>query len=296
MHGGFVGKGMLDAACPGEIFTSPTPDQMHEAAKATDSGAGVLNIVKNYTGDVMNFEMAADLAREDGVKVQNIVIDDDIAVKDSLYTAGRRGVGTTVLAEKICGGAAEDGYDLEKLSALCRKVNRYGRSMGMALTSCITPANGTPSFEIADDEIEIGIGIHGEPGMSREKIKPADEITEMMTHEIIDDKPYKRTLKEWSFKKDDWVEVEVEDAPFKKGDSFIVFVNSMGGTPVSELYAVYRKVTEVLDQRGMKIARNLVGPYITSLEMQGCSITLLKADEEILKYWDAPADTPAFRK
>ena len=166
----------------------------------------------------------------------------------------------------------------------------------MALTSCITPANGTPSFEIADDEIEIGIGIHGEPGMSREKIKPADEITEMMTHEIIDDKPYKRTLKEWSFKKDDWVEVEVEDAPFKKGDSFIVFVNSMGGTPVSELYAVYRKVTEVLDQRGMKIARNLVGPYITSLEMQGCSITLLKADEEILKYWDAPADTPAFRK
>ena len=296
MHGGFVGKGMLDAACPGEIFTSPTPDQMHEAAKATDSGAGVLNIVKNYTGDVMNFEMAADLAREDGVKVQNIVIDDDIAVKDSLYTAGRRGVGTTVLAEKICGGAAEDGYDLEKLSALCRKVNRYGRSMGMALTSCITPANGTPSFEIADDEIEIGIGIHGEPGMSREKIKPADEITEMMTHEIIDDKPYKRTLKEWSFKKDDWVEVEVEDAPFKKGDSFIVFVNSMGGTPVSELYAVYRKVTEVLDQRGMKIARNLVGPYITSLEMQGCSITLLKADDEILKYWDAPADTPAFRK
>ncbi|NBC28268.1 MAG: dihydroxyacetone kinase subunit DhaK [Bacteroidetes bacterium] len=296
MHGGFVGAGMLDAACPGEIFTSPTPDQMHAAAKACDSGAGVLNIVKNYTGDVMNFEMAADLAREEDIKVQNIVIDDDIAVKDSLYTAGRRGVGTTVLAEKICGGAAEDGYTLEKLSDLCRKVNRYGRSMGMALTSCITPENGTPSFDIGDDEIEIGIGIHGEPGMSREKIKPADEITERMTTEILDETPYKRTLKEWNFDEDDWVEVEVEDAPFKKGDSFIVFVNSMGGTPVSELYAVYRKVAEVLDGRGMKIARSLVGPYITSLEMQGCSITLLKADEEILKYWDAPADAPAFKQ
>jgi len=296
MHGGFVGQGMLDAACPGEIFTSPTPDQMHEAAKAVSSGAGVLNIVKNYTGDVMNFEMAADLAREEGIKVQNIVIDDDISVKDSLYTAGRRGVGTTVLAEKICGGAAEDGYSLEKVSDLCRKINRNGRSMGMALTSCITPENGTPSFDIGDDEIEIGIGIHGEPGLSREKIRPADEIVEMMTNEILDEDPYKRTLKEWNFDKDDWEEVEITDSSFKKGDSFIVFVNSMGGTPVSELYGVYRKVAEILDKRGMKIARNLIGPYITSLEMQGCSITLLKADDEILKYWDAPADSPAFRK
>ncbi len=296
MHGGFVGKGMLDAACPGEIFTSPTPDQMYEAAKAVDGGAGVLNIVKNYTGDVMNFEMAADLARADGIKVQNIIIDDDVAVKDSLYTAGRRGVGTTVLVEKICGGAAEAGYDLEKLSALCRKVNQYGRSMGMALTSCITPANGSPSFEIGDDEMEIGIGIHGEPGIKREKMKSLDEITEEMTMGIIEDPAYTRKHKEWSFEKDEWIEVEQTDEPFQKGDSVIAFVNSMGGTPVSELYGVYNKMNEVCEKNGIKVVRNLIGPYITSLEMQGCSITLLKVDDEILKFWDAPALTPAFRR
>jgi dihydroxyacetone kinase-like protein len=296
MHGGFVGLGMLDAACPGEVFTSPTPDQMYEAAKAVDSGSGVLNIVKNYTGDVMNFEMAADMAMADGLKVQNIIVDDDVAVKDSLYTAGRRGVGTTVLIEKICGGAAEAGYDLEKLSALCRKVNSYGRSMGMALTSCITPGNGTPSFEIGDDEMEIGIGIHGEPGIQRDKIKSVDEIAEMMTLGIIEDPAYSRKLKEWSFEKGEWVDVDLTDEPFKSGDQVIAFVNSMGGTPVSELYGVYRKMAEVVEKKGLKIVRNLIGPYITSLEMQGCSITLLKADDEILKYWDAPALTPAFRK
>ena len=296
MHGGFVGKGMLDAACPGEVFTSPTPDQMFEAAKAVDSGSGVLNIVKNYTGDVMNFEMAADMAMAEGIKVQNIIVDDDIAVKDSLYTAGRRGVGTTVLIEKICGGAAEDGYDLKKLSDLCKKVNRYGRSMGMALTSCITPANGSPSFEIGDDEMEIGIGIHGEPGIERDKLKSVDEITEMMTNSILDDPAYHRVLKEWDAGKNQWVDVEVVDDPFKKGDQVIAFVNSMGGTPVSELYGVYRKMAHVLEKRGIKVVRNLIGPFITSLEMQGCSITLLKADDEILKYWDAPALTPALRK
>ncbi len=295
MHGGFVGKGMLDAACPGEIFTSPTPDQMYEAAKAVDSGAGVLNIVKNYTGDVMNFEMAADMARGEGIKVQNIIVDDDVAVKDSLYTAGRRGVGTTVLIEKICGGAAEDGYDLKKLSALCKKLNQNGRSMGMALTSCITPGNATPSFEIGDDEIELGIGIHGEPGIKRSKMMEADEIVEFMMDQILNDPAYTRILKEWDFDKDDWVEAEVTDQPFKKGDQVIAFVNSMGGTPVSELYGVYRKVQEICEKQGIKIVRNLVGPYITALEMQGCSITLLKADNESVKYWDAPALTPGIR-
>jgi len=296
MHGGFVGYGMLDAACPGEIFTSPTPDQMVEAGKAVDTGKGILNIVKNYTGDVMNFEMAADILHGDGIKVQNLVIDDDVAVKDSLYTAGRRGVGTTVLIEKICGGAAEDGYDLNKLTDLCRKLNQNGRSMGMALTSCITPANGSPSFEIADDEMEIGIGIHGEPGIKREKIKNADEIAEMMTLAILEDEAYTRTLKEWSFEKEEWIENKQTDEPFKKGDEVIAFVNSMGGTPVSELYTIYRKMEEVVQKKGLKIVRSLVGPYITSLEMQGCSITLLKADSEIVKYWDYAVHTPAMRR
>lgn len=295
MHGGFVGKGMLDAACPGEIFTSPTPDQMFEAAKKVHGGAGILYIVKNYTGDVMNFEMAADMARAEGMKVQNIIIDDDVAVKDSLYTAGRRGVGTTVLAEKIVGSAAETGYDLKKLADLCRSVNTNGRSMGMALTPCITPASGKPSFELAEDEIEIGIGIHGEPGVRRTKIKPADEIVEEMTLAIIEDQPYKRTLREWSDEKGEWIEVELTDPPFAKGDEVIAFVNSMGGTPVSELYGVYRKVAEICDKKGLKIVRNLIGAYITSLEMQGCSITLLKVNEEMIRLWDAPVKTPALK-
>lgn len=296
MHGGFVGYGMLDAACPGEIFTSPTPDQMYEAGKAVNSGAGVLNLVKNYTGDVMNFEMAADMLMAEGIPVQNLIIDDDVAVKDSLYTAGRRGVGTTVLIEKVVGDAAEDGYNLNKLAALTRKLNRNGRSMGMALTSCITPANGSPSFEIADDEMEIGIGIHGEPGIKREKLKQLDEIVELMTIGILEDGPYTRKLKEWSADKGEWIEVEQTDEPFKKGDQVIAFVNSMGGTPISELYGVYRKMAEILDAKGLKVVRNLIGPFITSLEMQGCSITLLKTDDEILKYWDFPTLTPAIRK
>jgi phosphoenolpyruvate---glycerone phosphotransferase subunit DhaK len=180
MHGGFVGRGMLDAACPGEVFTSPTPDQMLDATKAADGGAGVLHIVKNYTGDVMNFEMSADLARGEGIEVEAVVIDDDVAVQDSLYTAGRRGVGTTVLAEKICGAAAEDGRPLAEVAELCRKVNANGRSMGMALTSCIVPAAGKPTFELGDDEVEIGIGIHGEPGRERVKLEPSAKIVERL--------------------------------------------------------------------------------------------------------------------
>jgi phosphoenolpyruvate---glycerone phosphotransferase subunit DhaK len=295
MHGGFVGVGMLHAACPGEVFTSPTPDQMLEAAKMVDSGAGILNIVKNYTGDVMNFEMAAEMAHAEGIKIQNILIDDDAAVKDSLYTAGRRGVGATVLAEKIVGAASEAGYDLKQLSDLCRKVNMNGRSMGMALTSCTVPAKGSPTFDLGEDEMEIGIGIHGEPGRKRLAVEPADKVTERLALAIIEDEAYKRTVREWDEEKDEWAEKELVDPPLKSGDQVIAFVNGMGGTPVAELYVVYRKLAEICEKKGLKIVRNLVGSYITSLEMQGCSITLLKTDNEILKFWDAPVNTPGLR-
>lgn len=271
MHGGFVGLGMLDAACPGAVFTSPTPDQMLEATKKVDGGAGVLHIVKNYTGDIMNFEMAADLARGDGIEVEAVVIDDDVAVKDSLYTAGRRGVGTTVLAEKICGAAAEQRRSLKEVTDLCRKVNGWGRSMGMALTSCTVPHVGKPTFDLPEDEMEIGIGIHGEPGRMRMKIKPADEIVEMLMEPII------------------------TDIPYKPGEEVLLFVNSMGGTPQIELYIVYRKAYEIATKKGLKVVRNLIGPYITSLEMAGTSITMLKMDEDLKKLWDAPVKTPGLR-
>ena len=271
MHGGFVGMGMLDAACPGEVFTSPTPDQMLDATKAVDGGAGVLHIVKNYTGDVMNFEMAADLGKGEGIEVEAVVIDDDVAVQDSLYTAGRRGVGATVLAEKICGAAAEEKQSLSQVAELCRKVNANGRSMGMALTSCIVPAAGTPTFDLPDDEIEIGIGIHGEPGRERLKLAPAAEIVERLTRPIL------------------------EDLPFEEGDNVLAFVNSMGGTPLIELYVVYNDLNRLLGERGITITRNLIGPYITSLEMAGCSITLLKLDDELTRLWDAPVKTTGLR-
>jgi phosphoenolpyruvate---glycerone phosphotransferase subunit DhaK len=271
MHGGFVGRGMLDAACPGEVFTSPTPDQMMEATKAVDGGAGVVHIVKNYTGDVMNFEMAADLARDEGIEVEAVVIDDDVAVQDSLYTAGRRGVGTTVLAEKICGAAAEEKRSLKEVADLCRTVNANGRSMGMALTSCTVPAAGEPTFEIGDDEMEIGIGIHGEPGRERVPLATAAEVVERLATPIV------------------------EDLPFKKGDEVLAFVNSMGGTPLIELYVVYNELAKFLEGRGVRITRNLIGPYITSLEMAGCSITLLKLDAELTKLWDAPVHTAGLR-
>jgi len=271
MHGGLVGKGMLDAACPGAVFTSPTPDQMLEATKEVNGGAGVLHIVKNYSGDIMNFEMAADLARAEGIEVESVIINDDVAVQDSLYTQGRRGVGTTVLAEKICGAAAEQGRSLKEVADICRKVNGWGRSMGMALTSCTVPHVGKPTFELGEDEMEIGIGIHGEPGRTRMKIKPADEIVEMLATAVLD------------------------DLPFKAGDEVLAFVNSMGGTPLIELYIVYRKLHQICTGRGIKIARNLIGPYITSLEMAGTSITLLKLDDDLKKLWDAPVHTPALR-
>ena len=271
MHGGFVGRGMLDAACPGEVFTSPTPDQMLEATKAVDGGAGVLHIVKNYTGDVLNFEMAADLAKSEGIEVEAVVTNDDVAVQDSLYTAGRRGVGITVIAEKICGAAAEEKKSLAEVAELCRTVNGQGRSMGMALTPCVTPSSGEPSFELADDEMEIGIGIHGEPGRYREKLGPASEVVERLATAIV------------------------EDLPFESGDRVLAFVNGMGGTPLIELYIVYRELNRFLEGRGITIERRLIGNYITSLEMAGCSITLLKLDDELTRLWDAPADTPAMR-
>ena len=271
MHGGFVGMGMLDAACPGAVFTSPTPDQMLEATKAVSGGAGVLHIVKNYTGDVLNFEMAADLARAEGIEVEAVITDDDVAVQDSLYTAGRRGVGVTVLAEKITGAAAGQHRPLKDVAEVCRTVNANGRSMGMALTSCTVPQAGKPTFDLPEGEMEIGIGIHGEPGRTRLQLGTAKEITEMLANPILD------------------------DLPFKKGDSVLAFVNGMGGTPLIELYVVYNELAKICAARGVKIVRSLVGSYITSLEMAGCSITLLKVDDELLRLWDAPVKTPALR-
>jgi dihydroxyacetone kinase-like protein len=271
MHGGFVGMGMLDAACPGEVFTSPTPDQMLEATKAVNGGAGVLHVVKNYTGDVMNFDMAAELGKTEDIEVETVLTNDDVAVEDSLYTAGRRGVGVTVLVEKICGGAAEDGRSLAQVAELGRRVNAQGRSMGMALSPCITPGSGNPSFDLAEDEVEIGIGIHGEPGRFREKIGPASQVAERLMTPIV------------------------EDLPFSSGDRVLAFVNGMGGTPLLELYVVYAEVARLAQAHGLSIERNLIGNYITSLEMQGCSITLLKLDDEMLRYWDAPVNTPGLR-
>jgi dihydroxyacetone kinase-like protein len=271
MHGGFVGMGMLDAACPGEVFTSPTPDQMEAATKAVDGGAGVIHIVKNYTGDVMNFEMAADLCRAEGIEVDSVLVDDDVAVQDSLYTAGRRGVGTTVLMEKIAGAAAEQGRPLADVAGVARKVNEVGRSMGMALTSCTVPAAGKPTFDLGEDEIEIGIGIHGEPGRERMSLKPVHDIVEMMAAAVVD------------------------DIPFASGDRVLAFVNGMGGTPLIELYIVFNELVSFLKGRGIEVSRNLIGSYITSLEMQGCSITLVRLDDDLTQLWDAPVKTPGLR-
>jgi len=271
MHGGFVGRGMLDAACPGEIFTSPVPDQMLAATKAVDGGAGVLHIVKNYTGDVMNFKLAAELADDDGIKVESVLTNDDVAVEDSLWTAGRRGVGITVLLEKIAGAKAEAGGTLDEVAAVARKVNDRGRSFGVALTSCVTPAAGTPTFEIGADEIEFGVGIHGEPGRRREHLAPASEIVAEMTEAILSDL-----------------------AP-KSGANLLAFVNGLGGTPLIELYVIYNELAKQLSSRGLTATRSLVGNYITSLEMAGASITLLELDAELTELWDAPVHTPALR-
>jgi dihydroxyacetone kinase-like protein len=271
MHGGYVGKGMLDAACPGAVFTSPTPDQMYEASNAVNGGAGILHIVKNYTGDIMNFELAAEMLKSDGIQIETVLTDDDVAVENSLWTAGRRGVGLTVLMEKLLGAAAEQKATLAEIKTLGDRIRNTGRSMGMALSACTVPHAGKPSFELPDDEIELGIGIHGEPGRRRVKIASADEVTEMLMEPIV------------------------TDLPFKKGDDVLLFVNGMGGTPLVELYIIYRKAAQIAKERGLNVVRNLVGSYITSLEMAGTSITLLRMNDQLCKLWDAPVDTPALR-
>jgi phosphoenolpyruvate---glycerone phosphotransferase subunit DhaK len=271
LHGGFVGRGMLDAACPGEVFTSPVPEQMLAATKAVDGGAGVVHIVKNYTGDVMNFKLAAEDAADEGINVESVLVDDDVAVQDSLYTAGRRGVGATVLLEKIAGAAAERGDDVAAVAGVARTVNEKARSFGIALSSCTPPAAGKPIFDLPDGEIEIGIGIHGEPGRRREPVRPAREIADLM------------------------VEAVVSDLSPESGSKALVFTNGMGGTPLLELYLLHGEIERALRAAGVEPVRRLVGSYITSLEMAGASLTLLTLDDELTSLWDAPVHTPALR-
>jgi dihydroxyacetone kinase-like protein len=271
LHGGFVGRGMLTAACPGEVFTSPVPDQMLAAARAVNGGAGVVFIVKNYTGDVMNFQMAADLAADEGIDVATVLVDDDVAVKDSTWTAGRRGTGATVLIEKIAGALAESGGDLAAVAQLGTRVNQASRSFAVALTACTTPSSGKPGFDLGDDEIEIGVGIHGEPGRSRGKLIPASEVAALALDAIL------------------------ADQVLSPGDDTIVMVNGLGATPLIELYIVFGEVAKALEAKGVHVARSLVGNYITSLDMAGVSLTVCKADEQMLTLWDAPVNTPALR-
>ncbi len=271
MHGGFVGLGMLDAACPGAVFTSPVPDQMLAATKAVDGGAGVVHLVKNYTGDVMNFKLAAEEAQDEGIEVESVLTNDDVAVEDSTWTAGRRGTGATVLAEKIAGAKAEAGGSLAEVAGIARKVNEQARSFGVALTSCATPDAGTPTFDIGPDEMEFGVGIHGEPGRRREKIRSAAEIVEEMA------------------------DIVLTDLDPAAGTDVLAFVNGLGGTPLIELYVIYNELAKQLEKRGLQASRNLVGDYITSLEMAGVSITILALDDELTALWDAPVHTPALR-
>jgi dihydroxyacetone kinase-like protein len=270
LHGGFVGYGMLDAACPGEVFTSPVPDQMLAATKAVDGGAGVLHVVKNYTGDVLNFQLAAELAADEGIEVVAVVTDDDVAVQDSLYTAGRRGTGATVFVEKIAGALAEQGADLAAVAAVAREVNERSGSFGVALTSCTIPAAGKPTFELGDAEVELGIGIHGEPGRTRVAHAAASELARVALDAIGADMPI-------------------------DGQDLLVMVNGMGGSPLIELYLMFNEVRKYLEGHGARIARNLVGNYITSLEMQGFSVTVCQLTDELTRLWDAPVDTPALR-
>src|SRR5579862_8656507 len=269
LHGGFVGYGMLDAACPGEVFTSPVPDQMLLATKAVNGGAGVLHVVKNYTGDVLNFQMAAELAEDEGIEVASVVTNDDVAVLDSLYTAGRRGVGATVFVEKIAGALAEEGADLSSVAAVAREVNERSRSFGVALSSCIVPAAGKPTFELGDSEVELGVGIHGEPGRTRAALRPAAELAAVALDAIGADIPLDGDL--------------------------LVMVNGMGGTPLIELYVAFAAVADGIAARGGRVARSLVGNYITSLEMQGFSVKACPITPELTRLWDAPVDTPALR-
>ena len=269
-HGGFVGEGMLDAAVAGAVFTSPTPDQIYEGIKAVAAGEGVLMVIKNYTGDVMNFEMAAEMAQADGIHVKQVIVNDDVAVKDSLYTVGRRGVAGTVLVHKIAGAKAEEGADIDAVQATAQKVIDNVRTMGMAIRPCTVPAAGKPGFELSDDEMEVGIGIHGEPGTAREPLKPADEIVDMLLGRILADIDY-------------------------SGSEAAVMINGSGGTPLMELFIINNRVADVLAEKGIKVYRTFVGEYMTSIEMQGFSISLLRLDDELKALLDAKADAPAFK-
>ena len=271
-HAGYVGTGMLDAAVPGAVFTSPTPDQVYEAIKAVATDKGVLMIIKNYTGDVMNFEMAADMARDEGITVDEVIVNDDVAVDGSLYTVGRRGVAGTVFVHKITGAKAETGASLEEVKATAQKVIDNVRTMSMAIRPCTVPAAGKPGFELADDEVEIGIGIHGEPGTHKEKISTANETVDQLLGKIL------------------------AEGIYNAGDKVAVMVNGMGATPLSELYIANLEVSKVLADKGISVARTFVGNYMTSLEMAGFSISLLKLDDELEALLNAPADTPAFRQ
>jgi dihydroxyacetone kinase-like protein len=271
LHGGFVGLGMLDAACAGAVFTSPVPDQMLAGSKAADGGAGVLHIVKNYTGDVLNFKMAADMLDDDGVQVETVLVNDDVAVEDSLYTAGRRGTGATVLLEKIAGAKAEQRVSLQEVAAVAQRVNNRSRSFGVALSSCTPPSAGSPIFQISQGEIELGVGIHGEPGRRRGQLGSAAEVASQMATPILD------------------------DLGLESGSRVLAFVNGLGGTPAIELYVLYGELSKLLADRGIEVGRSLVGSYITSLEMAGASFTLLELDSELEALWDAPVHTPALR-
>ncbi|MGL4570605.1 MAG: dihydroxyacetone kinase subunit DhaK [Clostridium sp.] len=270
-HAGYIGYGMLDAAVCGEVFTSPTPDQIYEAIKEVDNGAGVLLVIKNYTGDVMNFEMAQEMAEMEGIKVQSVVVNDDVAVEDSLYTAGRRGIAGTVFVHKIAGAKAEEGASLIEVKDVAEKVINNVRSMGMALTSCTVPAAGKPNFKLAEDEVEIGMGIHGEPGTHREKILTANEIAAQLVNKIL------------------------EDMKLEENDEVAVMINGLSGTPLMELYIINKKVREMLEDIEVKVYKTFVGEYMTSLEMSGCSVSLLKLDDELKKLLDAKSDTPALK-
>ncbi|MBQ4150160.1 MAG: dihydroxyacetone kinase subunit DhaK [Clostridium sp.] len=269
-HAGYVGTGMLDAAVPGAVFTSPTPDQVYEAIKAVATDQGVLMIIKNYTGDVMNFEMAADMARDEGITVDEVIVNDDVAVDGSLYTVGRRGVAGTVFVHKITGAKAETGASLEEVKAVAQKVIDNVRSMSMAIRPCTVPAAGKPGFELGDDEMEIGIGIHGEPGTHREALRPADEIVDMLMEKILADIDY-------------------------SGREVAVMINGCGATPLMELFIANNRVHDILAEKGIKVYKTYVGEYMTSLEMEGFSISLLRLDDELKELLDAPVDTPAFK-
>jgi len=264
----YVGRGMMDAACAGEVFAAPTADAVYEATKMVDGGVGVLYLIKNYTGDRANFSIAAEMAEIEGIRVITVIANDDVAVKDSTFTAGRRGVAGAILNYKITGAKAEQGASLEAVVEIAKRVNANSRSMGFALTSCTTPSKGSPTFGLGDDEMELGVGLHGEPGRKRTKVMPADEVIEILMEGIV------------------------PDLPFNSGDEVAVMVNGLGGTPTMELYVAFRHVAACLNQRDIQIVKTYIGEYCTSLDMAGCSVSLLKLDEEMKSLLELPVDIP----